>query len=128
MTDLSDVIRAELLRGYWMLSRQTSSAAEKGARVVEALLDLHQPFKVHGDCGHDHGSGQDGVTERFDGLLVCDAADTTTVCIHCCTADFGQTDACASSHEHDSSGPCKTVRAIAEQLGLLAEVDHDGIG
>lgn len=117
MIDLADLIRTELPKH--------GVGAERLRRVITAVLDTHPPFRVYDDCGHNHdyeGNGHvpDGVIERLDGTLICEAAHKWTVCLSCCTWEFGVTDECMSNHAHDSCYPCRTVRVIGEQLGLIA--------
>lgn len=48
VSDLDKAIRAELARDYWRLSRHSSTAADKGASAVLALLDWATALETDG--------------------------------------------------------------------------------
>lgn len=121
MTELRDLILVELPGLAWRPA--------KLADAIRAVLEMHRPFTVYWDCGHDHGHAHEdgdcaGLIQRLDGLWVCSTAERETICRHCCCTDGGgQSDACAADHDHVSGGPCPTVRVIAQELGLIAAVE-----
>lgn len=124
MSDLDKAIRAELETGYWRLSRQTSTAADKGARVILGLLDEHKPIGIYDECGHSHHPEEPGVKEIDDVGLVCAEGLTYEVCAACCewTPLGGQTEHCASEHDHHWGGThCMVVYSISESLGVSGE-------
>lgn len=45
MSDLDEAIRAELETGYWRLSREWSSAADKGMRAILGILTWANGFE-----------------------------------------------------------------------------------
>lgn len=111
---ITDAITNELRLGEhsYYLSHETMRDA------IGAVLQVHAPYRLYGDCGHDHDENDLGVIERLDGQLVCDEDRVDLVCLACCTWEFGQTDHCASNHGTGACYPCPTVRPIAEKLGI----------
>lgn len=120
VSELHDLIRTELV---------LSDLGGVLCNAVRAVLDMHAPFRIYDECGHDHtrtetGFLPEGVVEIDVVGLVCETGVEYVICAHCCAADGdGQTEECVSGHDHDGfCHPCPTVRVIAEKLGLIAEV------
>ena len=75
--------------------------------AVEAVLELHKPWKIH-DCDCDYHTAESE----------CDSEFMYTVCRECCTSNGYHTEECASEHIHGPTHPiCPTVTAIHQALG-----------
>lgn len=81
-------------------------------RKVVRVLELHSPFKIYDECGHEHEETEKGVTNVIEIGPVCQDGYMYTVCRHCCTNVGGfQTEECVSAHDHSTS-ICETRRAL----------------
>ena len=74
---------------------------------VQHVLELHIPFKIYEECGHEHEEGEVGVVEVDDVGLTCEKGLLYTVCRECDTVD-------GLVHEFTDEGlwPCRTIRAL----------------
>jgi hypothetical protein len=117
MTELSDLIRAR--------AKDTAENAldpQACAKAVLAVLDMHSPYRIFNECGHEHDPVEPGLYYIDEVGLVCEDGYAFAICAHCCASDDGQTEQCASYHvDPNLCYPCREIRAIAEQLGLIAE-------
>lgn len=86
--------------------------------VFDELRALHKPYKIYDDCGHDHGDepgdeSPDATVVDVDGIgLTCN--HVYSICTHCCTDD-GQTEYCASGHDHGKDKPICETSAILDK-------------
>lgn len=85
-------------------------------RALRAVLDLHKPFRIYDECGHNHAEGEAGVIEVEEIGLVCEDGYQYSICGECCADDVYQKEECGSDHHHPCY-PCPTVRAITSVLG-----------
>ena len=81
--------------------------------ALEGVREIHKPFKIYDDCGHDHGDDPETPNSDVvdvDGIgLTC--YSVYSICANCCA--FGgdsQSEECASAHDH---GPDKPICATA---------------
>ena len=81
--------------------------------ALRAVVELHQPFGIYDECGHQHDEGEPGVIEVDAVGLTCEEGRIQTVCRGCDTED-GEVDEDTS----DGDWPCPTLRVIAERLGV----------
>lgn len=87
--------------------------------AVRAVLDLHQPFGIYDDCGHEHTTQEVIEGDAIDtGLFyACPNSLMYRICTECCTVGMEQTENCASEHDHGPGKPfCRTHDAIAKAL------------
>lgn len=87
--------------------------------AVQAVLDLHRPFRVYDECECTDEQKDDGYHVEVNDIgLTCN--HIYTVCGECCTDDEYVTEAC-SYHDHREGEPiCRTVKAIRDALGGAA--------
>jgi hypothetical protein len=74
---------------------------------------LHGPFKIYGECDHDHVDGDGSV--HIDAIgLTCEDGFEYSICSECCTNGREQTEECATYHDHVKfdTAHCKTMRAM----------------
>jgi hypothetical protein len=86
-------------------------------RAILAVLELHCPWYVVEECGHDHAEGESGLRiETLEVGIVCEEGVRNTVCRACDTTD-------GEPREDTDEGeyPCATVLAIERALGLAEE-------
>lgn len=129
MSELADLIRTEL--GVEDDSYYASPGSMR--KAIEALLVLHRQVPMYGECEHtfeQHEAGNTDVVYAEEIGETCEAGRTGDICFGCCCSyelPYSQTEQCADYHGEGRGTcyPCPTVRAVAQQLGLLAEVDHD---
>jgi hypothetical protein len=71
------------------------------ARLVQALHALHAEYGVYDSCRHLH-TEDDPEAMYIDGVgWTCEEGLLMTICRHCCTqTTFGQTEDCATDHNH----------------------------
>jgi hypothetical protein len=86
--------------------------------TLDAVRELHRPFKIYDGCGHEHewgddGNPPDGVQEVDEIGLVCDDGYQYSICWSCCTQGSGyQTEDCAG-HRHGKDVPqCPTIAIL----------------
>ena len=99
--------------GYWdEFASAVVRDAPRAYAALRAVLEIHTPWGIYDDCGHDHQSTDGpGVLDIEDVGLTCEEGRVQTVCRHCAlTEDEPDENTC----EHD--WPCPTVRAVAEKL------------
>lgn len=105
---------------------------EKAMRQLKALIEiwnLHAPYPIYDECGHDHEYNEDGTLPEgikdIDPIgLVCESGGWRyNICEHCCTREgFGQTEDCAADHRHGFGiSRCQTI-------GILENDDGDYLG
>ena len=79
---------------------------------VVRVLELHSPYKIYDECGHEHEETDKGVTNVIEIGPVCKDGYMYTICRHCCTDAMGdQTEECVGEHDH-STGICETRRVL----------------
>ena len=86
--------------------------------AIEAVLALHQPWRIYQPCGHDHDTEGASVVYVDDVGLVCADGLAYTICTACCANGAGQTEQCADDHHRGACWPCPTIRAVADALGI----------
>ena len=94
------------------------NADEKSCKsVIDRITAIHRPYSIYEECGHDHEPDGPGVTKVDDVGLVCAEGKMYEICVSCCMeglSSTGQTETCASSHEHKlGESICTTMKEIA---------------
>ena len=102
------------------------------AMAVRAVMELHCPYRIYDDCGHQpHDYAEDGSIPadlvELEGIgLVCEKGYLYSICRECCAdvvePHVFQRAVCNDHHEHldpaTACWPCPTVRAIGTALGV----------
>jgi hypothetical protein len=88
-------------------------------KAIARIRELHRPWKVYGECGHEHTDG-DGSFEIDDVGLTCGLGYMYSVCELCCLHGDGeseQTEDCWAAHNHtkDDTAYCATMRVIKSE-------------
>jgi hypothetical protein len=98
---------------------------EATARMAKAIADLHRPFGIYRECGHDHDCDEPGVVDVVDVGLVCADGLLYTVCFECHTDD-GE----ARENTDECKYPCATLDAISPRPApaLCGVVGHPESG
>jgi hypothetical protein len=125
MADLVDLIRAELERGYWKLSTETSGAAAKGKAAILAVLDIHGPDIQHGSVSAKTGKCCmcDGYGEPLSVFEKEHHGETIPMHAHT-DRENPACAVCGNWYEGEPYPyPCDTVVSIAKELGLIAAVN-----
>jgi hypothetical protein len=93
------------------------------AELITELRELHRPFGIYDECGHDHTEEQleAGDCLEIDEVgLTCEDGLMYQVCEHCCIKEwFGQTEDCASDHKHGKGEPICATAAILERVDAV---------
>jgi hypothetical protein len=127
---LDTQVRQAIVGSWTRASQAAALHAGRLANAVEAVLEIHKPFRIFDECDHHHeyaadGSLPEGVQEIENIGLVCEDGYQYSICRSCCTEDSGyQVEHCADVHRHDGPDPCwpcPTARAIAAQFGVGPE-------
>ncbi len=82
--------------------------------LVAALRGLHAEYRVYGSCAHPEHDEADLTVELEDGGWTCQASFQYVACAHCCTGTGGQSERCASSHDHGPGKPICPTRAVVD--------------
>jgi hypothetical protein len=83
------------------------------ARLIQGLKNLHVPYDVYTECGHQH-SEQDSTALYIEPLgWVCTDGLVETICTHCCVGETAQAQVCVDKHEH------KPDRALCPTMALI---------
>lgn len=90
------------------MSRATRLASPYGqpikdvskSRMVQRLNGLHSPYHLYEPCGHSHALNDPDAVEIEEIGMVCADGIIDTICNHCCTDEYGQTEVCADKHRH----------------------------
>ena len=86
--------------------------------AIDRITAIHRPYGIYEECGHDHEPNEPGVIEVNDIGLVCAEGKMYDICVSCCMGGLsstGQTETCASTHEHRLGEPiCVTMREVAK--------------
>jgi len=78
---------------------------------------IHKPYRIFGECDHDHELGDEGVVDAEYIGLTCNYL--YDVCSECCVEGDGQTEACATEHEHGKDMPiCRTIAALSDRSNI----------
>lgn len=88
------------------LLARTGEDRDRKAAHIQAVVDLHKPMRIYGECGHTHQPGDPGTLEVDDVGLVCEDGYEYTICLECCADGSAQTEDCATNHPHLDEGPC----------------------
>jgi hypothetical protein len=86
--------------------------------AVERIRSLHEPYGIYDDCGHKHAEDEPGVLYVAEiGIFVCKDGHFYDVCRLCCceysSGGGGQTETCASVHNHGVGKPiCETIAIL----------------
>lgn len=92
---------------------------QAGAAVL-AVLDLHNEFRIYGECGHQHTETGNGVLDVENVGLTCEDGYEYSICRSCCSdGDSYQTEQCVDTHKHPC-WPCPTHHVIATALDIDA--------
>ena len=85
-----------------------------------AVLDLHNEFRIYGECGHRHTEAGNDVLDVENVGLTCEDGYQYSICRSCCAdGDSSQAEQCVDTHEHPC-WTCPTHHAIASALGIDA--------
>ena len=100
----------------WFANAIMAGWDEKARRDRKVIDDLHKPFKIYQECGHDHNEVEGvGLVVVEDVGEVCEEGYMYSICRECCCggADY-QSEDCASYHDHGKDKPiCKTAGALS---------------
>lgn len=100
------------------LVRETELAENTLRAKLDAVRELHHPFGIYDECGHNHeyldgGNLREGVIEVKEVGLTCEEGLEYWVCRHCCTDRGWQTEHCTIYHYHGKNEPaCQTLRIL----------------
>ena len=86
--------------------------------AIDAVLALHQPFRIYDECDHDHTEEDiaEGRAVETGEFVSCHDEYLYSICTACCRDAQGfQTEECADAHFHDKTH-CKTAVAISRAL------------
>lgn len=108
---------------YEELNRDAQREVDKVARLIAdiegPIRELHRPFGIYDECGHEHTEAHLEWGDCLDIMevgLTCEDGLMYRVCTHCCVTEGfggGQTEECVTNHQHDKAGPiCKTMAAL----------------
>lgn len=86
------------------------------ARLIQGLKNLHVPYDVYTDCGHQH-SDRDDQALFIEGLgWTCVDGLVETVCQHCCVSETAQAQVCVDKHDHKPDRALCPTMAIVDGL------------
>lgn len=105
---------------YEELNREAQRTVDKVAALIgeikKPIRELHKPFGVYDNCGHDHNDAElaDEICLRVDDVgLTCDEGLMYEICRECCTNGDYQTEECGTNHRHVKGKPiCPTIAAL----------------
>ena len=128
MSDGSESNRTEEGRGMTItdITESPEDRIRRFAGVIEAVQQLHRPFRIYEEC--DHGfllpeHGDDVVLIECEDFTTCEDGYAYSVCAECCCDSYGEelrTEYCVVAHEHDDSKPrCATIAALDEPVAAV---------
>lgn len=109
--------RYRRLRVVSRRSRRSGQLAEvhdiSKARLVQGLRNLHVPYGIYTECGHEH-TDRDEFALYIEGVgWTCDVGLVEVICQHCCVGEHAQAAVCTDQHEH------KPDRAVCPTMALV---------
>lgn len=93
----------------------TKQLAERQTQALNAVRELHAPFRIYGECDCTDAEKDDEQTH----VEVEDVGRTCNllylICRCCCYDGYSQSEDCACEHDHGDGKPlCPTIRALDE--------------
>ena len=110
---VAGLVQSEALAQFIALSR---SAMPAMIRALREAVELHRPFELYDECGHEHRSDELGVEDISEVGLCCKDGLVGTICYECGTDDG---EVWEDSDEYEL--PCATLKRLAAGLGLEGE-------
>lgn len=88
------------------------TALPEALDAIERVRALHEPFKIYGDCGHDHDEDEPGVAYVEEIGWTCEFL--YEICYECCAGHRGeQSEECCDEHDHGHGKPiCETIAVL----------------
>jgi hypothetical protein len=114
----SEADNAQLTKD-WKAAMATWAESEVELRearaVIEKVRELHRPYGIYGECGHDHEPEDEGVVLVEDIGYTCDKE--YDVCSACCASEYsGQSEFCVDAHDHGPGKPiCPTFDILPKE-------------
>jgi hypothetical protein len=85
---------------------------------LDAVRELHRPFKIYDECGHNHHIDDGrriyhGVIDIDEIGRTCDDGYQYAICWSCCTQRSGyQTEDCTGHHHGPDVPQCPTIAIL----------------
>lgn len=105
--------------------------SEDAEAALDRVRELHRPFRIYDECGHQHalnddGNPPDGVVEIEEVGLTCADGLMYSICWTCCTDGYlgYQREDCLN-HAHGRGIPiCDTAALLDDQAVVACERSH----